>query len=99
MEAEMASWSAEPDKAIFVDIGAGLGQACIQFKEKYPNLPGRIVLQELPPFIQTMNPIDRVELMAHNFLTPQPVQGASIHALFHNIILFSIRIPQGLPLR
>jgi demethylsterigmatocystin 6-O-methyltransferase len=87
MEGEVGTWSADGDKAIFVDMGAGLGQGCTQFRDIYPNLPGRIVLQELPPFIQIMKPLDRVELMAHNFFTPQPVKGT-----FKQYPYFTLRI-------
>ncbi|GMF94006.1 unnamed protein product [Aspergillus oryzae] len=80
LEKELGSWSAEPEKALFVDIGGGMGHACIRLREKYPNQPGRVILQDLPPVLQAAQatqPLSGIESMPHNFHTPQPVQGAS----------------------
>jgi demethylsterigmatocystin 6-O-methyltransferase len=80
LEKELGSWSAEPEKALFVDIGGGMGHACIRLREKYPNQPGRVILQDLPPVLQAAQATQRlsgIETMPHDFHTPQPVQGAS----------------------
>ena len=34
-------------RAIYVNIGGGIGHQCAQFKDKYPELRGRVVLQDL----------------------------------------------------
>ncbi|KAF7622083.1 putative O-methyltransferase [Aspergillus flavus] len=84
LEKELGSWSAEPEKALFVDIGGGMGHACIRLREKYPNQPGRVILQDLPPVLQAAQatlPLSGIESMPHNFHTPQPVQGAKFYFL------------------
>ncbi|KAK2756812.1 hypothetical protein FQN54_005258 [Arachnomyces sp. PD_36] len=85
VEKEVGDWSAEPDKALFVDIGGGGGHQCFRFKAKYPNLPGRIILQDLPATIARFKPGDGVEAMVHSFYDPQPIKGAKFYYL-RNII-------------
>jgi hypothetical protein len=65
-----------------VDVGGGEGRYLHEFKEKFPTAPGQLVLQDLPNVVSAIaNPPD-VELMAHDFFTPQPVKGkASIISL------------------
>lgn len=68
------------DRAVMVDIGCGLGQTMIEIVETNPALKsGKIVLQDLSNVIEAAresgNIPDNFELMAHDFYTPQPVQG------------------------
>ena len=67
--------SLEPERVHFVDVGGSFGHQCARLKAKYPDLPGRIVLQDLPETIKQARPIEGVEFMAHDFFTPQPVKG------------------------
>lgn len=65
-----------PDSVLMVDVGAGEGIYLHQFKEKFPNALGRLVLQDLPHVVSTIsNPPPDTELMAHDIFTPQPVKG------------------------
>ncbi|KAG6355036.1 hypothetical protein INS49_004117 [Diaporthe citri] len=85
VETEAAGKPAE--QPLYVDIGGGIGHQCKQFKEKFPDLPGRVVLQDLPHSIARAFPTPGVENMAHDFFTPQPVLGAKfyyLHAVLHN---------------
>ncbi len=66
--------SFEPERAHFVDVGESFGHQCARLKAKYPDLPGRIVLQEMPEKIKQARPIEGLEFMAHDFFTPQPVK-------------------------
>lgn len=72
--AEAGDWSA--DKGLFVNIGGGIGHQCAQFKEMFPTLPGRVVLQDLPHSVANALPTPGVENMAHDMFKPQPVVGA-----------------------
>lgn len=67
--------SVEPDRVLFVDIGGSIGHQCARLKAKYPNLPGRIIVQDLEETIKAAPPIDGVEFMVHDFFNPQPVKG------------------------
>jgi demethylsterigmatocystin 6-O-methyltransferase len=78
VEKEVDSWSAEPDKALFVDIGGGMGGQCRGFRAKYPKVPGRIILQELPQLVERLPPMEGIEKMAQNFFEQQTIEGASM---------------------
>lgn len=65
------------DAVIFVDIGGAGGHECQALRQKYPHLPGRVVLQDLPDVIEKFkaHKTTGVEAMAHDFFEPQPVKG------------------------
>lgn len=65
----------DPDRALYVNIGGGIGHQCAEFREKYPDLVGRIILQDMQAVIAQALPTQGVENMAHNFFEPQPVKG------------------------
>ena len=60
---------------MFVDIGGGMGQEAIALKKRFPDLPGRFVVQDLPQIVSKHNMDAGIESMAHDFFTPQPLQG------------------------
>lgn len=60
-----------------VDVGGANGHVLQQILNKYPQLPGRFVLQDLTQTV-TRVPHDlspRIEVIAHDFFTPQPIKG------------------------
>ena len=75
-----------PDTPLFVDIGGGIGTQCRNLRTRFPDIKGRVILQDLPETIQQALPMKNVELMAHDLWTPQPVQGARIHYM-RNVLL------------
>lgn len=83
VEKETSNWS--PDRPVFVDVGGGLGHQCAALKHKYPQLPGRVILQDLPHAIQTALPTPGVEKMEHDFFGPQPVKGKSVSPGNHRL--------------
>jgi hypothetical protein len=62
-------------KAIYVNIGGGIGHQCAQFKGKYPDLTGRVVLQDLEQSIDKALSTPGVENMVHNSFDEQPIKG------------------------
>lgn len=62
-------------KTVFVDIGGGFGHQCIAVKETFPELAGKIVLQDLPQALQHVPSIDGVEVVVHSFFKPQVAKG------------------------
>ena len=74
-EEESKGWPAE--KPLFVDVGGGSGHQTAAFKEQFPNLPGRVILQDLPEPIEDAKAVvpKDVERMAHDFFKPQPIKG------------------------
>lgn len=66
----------EPGATLMVDVGGGPGQEIARFKEKYPELPGRFILQDLPLTLERVEKLpDGVEAMEYDFFTPQPIKG------------------------
>lgn len=68
---------------LIVDIGASHGHDLVRFKERYSDLPGRFILQDLPETIESIhNPLPGIEPMIYDFFTPQPV--ISMSAIFES---------------
>lgn len=67
-----------PQAPLFVDVGGGMGSQCGAVRAKFPQAPGRVVLQELPPAIQQAIPMEGVEFMVHDFWTEQPIKGIEV---------------------
>jgi hypothetical protein len=69
--------STAPDSPLLVDIGGGLGHDIAAFHKRFPDLPGRLILQDLEPVISNIADLDpKIERQVHNFFNPQPVKGA-----------------------
>lgn len=72
----MGSLREDPGAALMVDVGGGPGQELARFKERYPDLPGRFVLQDLPLTLNRIESLpDGIEAMEYDFFTSQPVKG------------------------
>ncbi|KID82751.1 O-methyl transferase B [Metarhizium guizhouense ARSEF 977] len=76
------SWSiSEPTRVLFVDIGGGLGHQCIRLRETYPDIAGRVILQDMPITIGRLTkPMPHgIEAMEHNFDNLQPIKNAKFY--------------------
>lgn len=69
----------DPDRALYVNVGGGIGHQCAEFRAKYPDIPGRVINQDLPDAVALALQTPGVENMAHDFFQPQPVRGAKIY--------------------
>lgn len=68
----------DSNSAMIVDIGGSIGHDLEELHRKHPNIPGRFILQDLPVVIGQIEKIDeRIEPMAYDFYTEQPVKGKS----------------------
>lgn len=65
----------DSERPVFVDVGGGIGHKAAEFLEKYPDMSGRVILQDLPNSIAKALPTQGVEKIAHDFFQPQPVKG------------------------
>lgn len=72
---ECQDWPSE--KPLFVDVGGGAGYQTASLIERFPDLPGRLILQDLAKPIEDAKAVvsSKVELMVHDFFHPQPVKG------------------------
>jgi hypothetical protein len=73
VEEEAANWPA--DRGLYVNIGGSIGHQCAQFREKYPHLQGRVILQDLPHSVANALLTPGVENIAHDMFEPQPIVG------------------------
>ncbi|KJZ72183.1 hypothetical protein HIM_08448 [Hirsutella minnesotensis 3608] len=72
--------------AMIVDIGGSTGHDLLELHRKYPNIPGRLVLQDLPGVIEQIVELDsRIEPTPYNFFTEQPIKGSRAYFM-HNIL-------------
>lgn len=60
---------------MLIDVGGARGHEVEAIKKKYPNLPGRFLLQDLPDTIKQALPVPGMEAVAHDFFTEQPIKG------------------------
>lgn len=73
-------------EAFLVDVGGGKGQDLHDLKEKYPQIPGKLILQDRAAVISTVSD-DIFEAIPHDFFTAQPVKDARayyLHSILHN---------------
>lgn len=65
------------DAVLLVDVGGNKGHDISSFHKAYPDLPGRLILQDMPSMIDTVraDPPEGIELISYDFFTPQPVKG------------------------
>lgn len=75
---EMLGHNAGPETPLFVDVGGGIGHQCAALKSRFPSLPGRVILQDLPQTLPQAIPTPGVEATAHDFWTPQPIKGTHL---------------------
>jgi hypothetical protein len=66
------------DDVLIVDMGGSMGHDLSEFRRKWPDVPGRLVLQDLPEVIEQAKTVglhSSIQPMAHDFFTEQPVKG------------------------
>ncbi|KAJ9614542.1 hypothetical protein H2200_002679 [Cladophialophora chaetospira] len=77
-------WGSLRSGAKVIDVGGSTGHCCVALAKEFPSL--RFVVQDLPPVLsQAKIPDDlkdRVELQAHDFMTPQPAASKGAEVFF-----------------
>ena len=74
-ESETQGWNPASNEALFVDIGGNVGHYCALFKARFPSIPGRILLEDLPDTLSHALLTPGVEKLDHDFFQPQPIKG------------------------
>lgn len=68
------------DDVLLVDVGGSVGHDLSEFRRKWPDAPGKLVLQDLPAVIEQAKTTDlhpSIVPMAHDFFQEQPIKGES----------------------
>jgi hypothetical protein len=75
----------DPNAVLFIDIAGGEGHDIAAFQKAFPNAPGKLVLQDLPPVIDNIKALDdKIVRQKIDFFQEQPVKGARAY-YFRNI--------------
>ncbi|KAE9369977.1 S-adenosyl-L-methionine-dependent methyltransferase [Stipitochalara longipes BDJ] len=69
------------EDVLFVDMGGNIGHQCADFKARFPEVEGRVVLQDLEYAIAMALLTHGVENTVHDIFTPQTVKGAKFYYL------------------
>ncbi|KAI2463870.1 S-adenosyl-L-methionine-dependent methyltransferase [Annulohypoxylon bovei var. microspora] len=85
IKSEIAQGSTD-STILFVDVAGAMGHQSIALKKRYPELSGRIILQDRPEVIEQVksSPLpgfEGIEAEAHDILKPQPIKGARAYYL------------------
>lgn len=66
------------DQVLLVDIGGGVGHDITAFKKRFPNLPGQLIVQDLPQVVDTVKePLpEGITAIGYNMFEKQPIIGA-----------------------
>ncbi|KAL6230589.1 hypothetical protein BDW75DRAFT_244672 [Aspergillus navahoensis] len=73
--------SPDPDRVLLVDIGGGVGHTLAALKRRFPDLSGRLILEDLPQVIDDIKeplPVN-VSAVKHSMFEPQPIRGAKVY--------------------
>lgn len=66
----------KPDAPVIVDVGGGRGHDIAGFRKHFPDLPGRLVLQDQQPVVDSIVALDpAIEKRALDFFNEAPVPG------------------------
>ncbi|KAI0858483.1 S-adenosyl-L-methionine-dependent methyltransferase [Xylaria cubensis] len=78
----------DSDVALLIDIGGGEGVDIAEFHRRYPDAPGKLILQDLPPVVDTIQDLTpKIERQKYDFFKEQPVKGARCYyfrSIFHD---------------
>ena len=73
----LSSVKIEEETPLLVDIGGGKGTEISAFKQAFPDLNGRLILQDLPHVVKDAAELENhgIERMVYDFFTRQPIKG------------------------
>ena len=62
--------------AVFlIDVAGGKGHSVSSLNTRFPGLPGRLIVQDLPRTFENYVPFENIEAHPHDIFTKQPVEG------------------------
>ena len=76
MEELSKRFANDPNAVFLVDVGGSRGHDLLNFRKRYPQIGGRLVLEDQGEVLVDLDlREERIETLEYNFLEPQPVQG------------------------
>ncbi|KAH7303153.1 S-adenosyl-L-methionine-dependent methyltransferase [Rhexocercosporidium sp. MPI-PUGE-AT-0058] len=77
---QVSDLSIAEDAVTLVDVGGNLGHDVQVFRERCPDIPGKVVLMDLPVVLREIkDPLVGIEKVEYDFFTPQPVVDAKFY--------------------
>lgn len=81
---ELAKYDLKDDDVAIVDIAGGQGHIMEDVRKRYPNIKGRLIVQDLESTFKAVSgPPPGVEFMVYDIFTPQPLKNAAIYYYRH----------------
>lgn len=68
----------KPEQPFFIDLGGGIGHQSIALREKLPQLPNEIILQDIPATLEHAMKHPSVVAVVQDFFQPQAITGKII---------------------
>ncbi|OBT62206.1 hypothetical protein VE03_08054 [Pseudogymnoascus sp. 23342-1-I1] len=85
MEAALGDAEVGRQDVLLIDVGGNGGHDLLGFHKAHPSIPGRLILQDLPTILQSVDSAalaqQDIEVLGHDFFTPQPIHGAKAYYL------------------
>ena len=79
IKSQLFAGSEQDSKSVFlVDVAGGKGHDISSLKTRFSDLPGRLVLQDLPQTFEDFPTLVDIEMMPHDMFTEQPIKGRYI---------------------
>jgi hypothetical protein len=66
----------DPDAVLLVDVGGSTGHDITRFHQRHPDVPGRLVLQDLPEVVEGVELGPGIEVIGRDFFVEGTVKGA-----------------------
>ncbi|QLI74708.1 Demethylsterigmatocystin 6-O-methyltransferase [Metarhizium brunneum] len=73
------------EQPFFIDVGGGIGHQAVALREKLPELPNKIILQDIPATLEHAIKHPGIEIVAQDLFEPQTITNARIYYM-RNII-------------
>ncbi|KAJ4294947.1 hypothetical protein N0V88_005186 [Collariella sp. IMI 366227] len=83
VEEKLGSLATGPDTSLMVEIGGGVGEQATAFRNKFPHLTGRIIVQDSPAVLTKATPAPGITFTEHSLFKPQPITAAKLYYLRH----------------
>ena len=76
ISSQLSAGSERDSASVFlVDVAGGEGHDISSLRTRFPDLPGRLVLQDLPQTFEDLPTPVGIEMMPHDMFTEQPIKG------------------------
>lgn len=71
----------EKDSVLLVDVGGNEGHELVAFRKRFPNLQGRLILQDIPSVVEGITaPLgENIDIVKYNMFDPQPIKAAKAY--------------------